>query len=342
MLLVSTVLTATIGAVVTLNVDSIKSWLSARNPLEIVASGGLERPPSYSMVVPDPSRLPPGLGRVESCDELWTIGVGAGGVRSDGLGQRLLLQGQAEDGVTIVDMRARITKTQPAIDGALLHCPAAGSKDPVGLQFDLGASPVAPARRVDPSSGKEVVQFAAGAAITVADKESVPLAIEVALPQDAAFWHLEADAVVGGERRTIVIDDGGKDYFSPGRRPLNQYREGHGAGVFFTDWGIDETARRLPLSSGSESLEYGLAAFPDAAGLEAYRPASSGASYDELSPERWIRKSGRKLLAFVEGLPARPLRPYPKLGDSCVDNELYRDDRVQDFGRVSVTSQTPD
>jgi hypothetical protein len=249
----------------------------------------------------------------------------------------MLLQGQAEDGVTIVDMRARITKSQPAIDGALLECPAAGLKEPVGLKFNLGVSPLAPARRVDPSSGKEVDQFAAGAAITVADKESVPLAIEVFLPQDSVYWHLEADVVVSGERRTIVIDDGGKDYFSPGRRPLNQYREGHGAGVFLTDWGIDKTARRVTPPSGSESLEYGLATFPDVGELDAYRPASAGASYDQISPERWIRKGGQKLLEFVEDLPARPLRPYPKLGDPCVDDE--RDNGTfEDLGRVSAVS----
>ena len=337
-LLVSTVLTAAIGAVVSLNVDAIKSWISTQNPLDVVVTGGSERPLGFSMVVPDPGRLPSGFAQIESCTELWTAGVGAGGVRSDGQQQRLLLQGRAEDGVTIVDMHARITRTQPAIDGAVLACPAAGLAEPIGLTFDLGTSSLAPARHVDPSSGEEVDQFTSGAAITVADKESVPLAVEVRLPEESAYWHLEADVVMNGERRTIVIDDAGKDYFSPGRRPLNQYREGHGAGVFLTDWGVDEAARRHNLSDGSAILEYGAATFPDTAGVEAYRPAGPGASYEEPATERWIRAGGRKILEFVEDLPARPLRPYPKVGDSCVEDELYREDRDQDFGNVDSVS----
>lgn len=340
MLAITTVVTTVIGAIVTMNLDSLRTWVSAREPLEILVSTS-STPPlvGFSMVVPDPGRLPPNLAGVGSCDALWEVGVDAGGLRADGAEQSVLLQGRAEDGVTIVDMHAEITRTAPAIDGARLHCPGAGLIEPIGLVFDLGRLEAASARRIDPNSGEATNLFSDGFAISVADNESVPLAIELFLPQDAVYWHLEAEAIIAGERRNIIIDNDGEDFFSPGRRPLNQYREGHGAGVFLTDWGVDDTARRLELPNGTENLLYGGAHFSDTAGLEAYRPAGWGASYEQPVPERWIRRDGRQLLEFnTEAPPDRPLRPFPGLGDYCQDDELYRDDSDQDFGKVANVS----
>jgi hypothetical protein len=145
--LMTTVLTAVVGVVVTLNVDAIKAWFSEQKPLEIHVIPSAEAPPWYSVVVADPSRLPTVVGKIKDCARLLAIGLEAGGVRSDASVQRVLLRGAAKDGTTIVDMRAKITKRASAVDGALLQCPSAGSLEPIGLAFDLSKSDSAPAQR---------------------------------------------------------------------------------------------------------------------------------------------------------------------------------------------------
>jgi hypothetical protein len=80
------------------------------------------------------------------------------------------------------------------------------------LLFELGTADSAPAMRAGPSQGTgfTVKQFADGFTINVAEKESVPLAFEATLPSDSIEWHVEADIVVGGDRRTVVIDNEGR------------------------------------------------------------------------------------------------------------------------------------
>jgi len=312
--------TAVIGVVVSLNVDAIKSWFSTResirDPLGVyVNSDGSLDPTSYLMVVPDPSRLPEDVGHINECSALWDVGLTAGGIRiPERSFHRILLQGKANDGVAIIDIRARVTRREPAINGALLFCPSEGELDPIGLQFDLRSHDVAPAKHFNPDSHDEVSQFARGYTISVAKNESVPLDTEATLPDDAVYWHIEVELIVGGGHRTLIIDDNGKDFFSPGSRPVNNYSKGYGAGVYPQDWGIDNHAHHIQLSGGIEALQFGSAIFPNANGLDVYQPQDSQ-WLDEPSPYRWIRRDGRKVLEFnPDGVPALPV---PATGNPC-------------------------
>jgi hypothetical protein len=302
----STVLASALGAVVTLNVDAIKEWFSEREPLEYHVTRG-KGPGWYDLVVADPSRLPPDVGKIKDCDPLRDIGLAAGGVQSEFSNHRVLLRGIAKDGVVITDMRAKITKRAPAADGALLFCPSAGSMEPIGLTFDLTKSDSAPAQRYDPNSYENLNQFADGFAISVAENESVPLMVDTTLPKDAVEWHIEADVLVDGARRKIIIDNEGNDFYSPGRRLDNQYREGHGAGVLRSNWGIDKSAERVKKPDGEEALRLGPVLIPYMPNLDIYQPGGEFESPNNEgdSPHRWVRHDGRRLFNFnLPGTPA--------------------------------------
>jgi hypothetical protein len=336
----TTVLASVLGALVTMNIDAIKNWLSEREPLEYhvaIAKG----PTSYDLIVADPSRLPPDVGKVKECNQLRAIGLAAGGVQSNYTNHRVLLRGIAKDGVVISDMRAKITKRAPAVDGALLFCPSAGSMEPIGLTFDLTKSSSTPAQRFDPNSYKSVNQFADGFAISVAQNESVPLMVETTLPNDSIEWHIEADILAGGARRTIIIDNEGKDFFSPGRRLDNQYREGHGAGVLRSNWGVDKTARRVKGSDGLDTLQLGTVQVPYISGLDIYQPGGELDSPENGdSPYRWVRHDGRRVFSFnPPGVPTPSssidaVHNFLAVGDSCHQAGPYGDYFPINFGRV--------
>ena len=118
-----TLATALIGAMVTFGVDYVKKRRSEQVPLDIHVSTAheRERSPFYSLIVT--GELPATVHEAEDCEDLWQIGKAAGGIRAETMEARAVLHGKATDGVTVIDMRARITKREPAVDGALLQCP---------------------------------------------------------------------------------------------------------------------------------------------------------------------------------------------------------------------------
>lgn len=320
---VVTATAAAISIVVSSNADRLKAWFSAMQPLRVHVAADAQAPSSYSLVVPDPRRLSPQVRDARDCSTLWRLGVAAGGIQSGSSSSRVLVQGEVDDGVSIVDMRAKITRREPAIDGALLDCPSAGEVEPIRFQFDLSSSDSAQAQRFKEDSESRVAQFKEGYVISVAKNESVPLNILSILPRDAIYWHIEADALVAGERRTLTIDNEGKDFFSPGRRSDNQYRSGYGAGVREESWGVDGNAGRVRLPDGKIALRLGSAVFPDARAMDIYQPTlpelpeGRSSPYRPSSPYRWVRRDGRKLLEFnPDGVAARPL---PRIGDVCSD-----------------------
>ena len=341
----TTVLASVLGVLVTMNIDAIRNWLSEREPLEYhvsIAKG----PTWYDLIVADPSRLPTDVGKAKECAQLRAIGLAAGGVQSNFTNHRVLVRGIVKDGVVITDMRAKITKRTPAVDGALLFCPAAGSMEPIGLAFDLTKSDSAPAQRYDPNSYKTVNQFADGFAISVAENESVPLMVDTTLPKDAVEWHIEADVLVGGVRQTIIIDNEGKDFYSPGRRQDNQYRQGHGAGVLRSNWGIDKAARHVTGPGGADALQLGPVLVPYIPGLDIYQPGGELDSFEngESSPYRWVRHDGRRIFSFnPAGVPAvnslgEGAHNFLAVGDSCYQSGPYGDSYPGDWSGAVRTS----
>jgi hypothetical protein len=329
----TTVVASVLGALVTLNVDTIKNWFSEREPLE----SHVTTYRSWSLVVPDPSRLPTGVNEVAEspdCATLYDIGLAAGGLPHAGLAYRVLLRGIAKDGSVIIDMHAKITKRTPAADGALIiGCPPQGELKPIGLTFDLTNSDSASAQRHDENSDKTVNQFADGFAISLAENESVSLMIETILPSDSIEWHIEADTLVGGHRRTIIIDNEGKDFYSPGRRLSSQYREGHGADGWGGNWGVDKATQHTKTPDGVDVLRLGPVLIPYIPHMDIYQPERDYA-YDPFHDNlyRWVRRDGRRLLTFnPPGVPARPL---PAVGDSCDLTGPYGDSSTGKSGVV--------
>jgi|SRR4051794_1660944 hypothetical protein len=212
---------AIIGVIVSLNIDAIRSWSlskeSIRDPLEVSVMPNSEMPDgAWRIVVPDPTRLPTDTSTIKDCDTLWKVGLTAGGIESRSSTHLILLQGKANNGVVITQMEARITKRQPAIPGALLECvrhviPPAGILA-IHLDFNLNSTDTAAAKYFDK-----------GHVISIAKDEPVLLATEVTLPDSAAYWHIEAKILVAGKTRTLVIDNAGKDFSSPGTRTEDDY-----------------------------------------------------------------------------------------------------------------------
>jgi hypothetical protein len=61
----------------------------------------------------------------------------------------VVLTGKARDSVTIVGMRAVVTKHEPAHDGTYSSCPTQGEIDSTGIKFDLKKTDTASATFID-------------------------------------------------------------------------------------------------------------------------------------------------------------------------------------------------
>jgi hypothetical protein len=334
--LLVTVVAAVIGGIVTFNTDLLKSAVSNQDPLDIHATRSEEVPKNgYSLVVGDPESLPANTDSVKDCAKLWSVGLEAGGIRSDRSAVRILLHGNSTEGVTITDMRAVAVKRAPSAGGVLLDCPSAGGLDPIGLTFDLSEVNTAQAQHIDDDNNPQN-QFVNGYAIGIAEKEAVPLVVDIKPSSDAIWWHIEADAIVGGERQVITIDDEGKDFYSPGVGEWNSYAKGFRVGVAKEIWGLDDYARRTKDGNGSEILKKGRVSIPWTPGIDIYQPAISSDPYDvgvsdteaDGSPHRWVRYDGRRLIRFSP--PGSPAYTFA-YSDMCYEAE-------DDTGYIRKTS----
>jgi hypothetical protein len=180
---------------------------------------------------------------------------------------------------------------------------ARGTIDPVGLSFDLNKADRVRAKRTDPTNPDKLLpQFEQGFVINLKENEPVSTQVSVQLPDDRITWHFEADIYVGGEKRTIVLDDGGRDFYSPGVRSKSEpypYSEGHFNGVEHKSWGIDRAAKL----SGNW-LEYPGLRIPWMDGIDIYQPNLYSAEFSGYrwmvrdAGYRWIRIEGRQLVRF--------------------------------------------
>ena len=314
---------ALIGALVTFNVDEIKVWFSEQEPL-LAQFSAVEKPAfnGFMLVAADASRVPAGTGDSTDCDELWRQGMQAGALPVDERIQRLLLRGDAKNGVTLTGLRARVTSRGPGEGDAALWCPGAGTLDPVGFAFDLWSQPgdpvvdVADAARhsTDPEKPTApVTQFDDGFAIALKENETIPLVFQTRLPQDRITWYVEADVLVGDTMRTVRIDDGGQDFYSPGTRTdVNGYDRGHLAGVEYTDWGVDVGGVVHDGPSG-RAVEYAGLRIPVPAGdVDVYHPNDGSVAP---SGYRAVRVDGEIVARFNPSGVAP--ESAPAVGDRC-------------------------
>lgn len=242
--LVSTIVDVIVG-------QPITSWLTGRDPLDIMVSTALptRAPRIWDVVVENTNQLPnlgprplspPGA----DCEKLWEAGKQAHGVYPDFARYEVVLRGKATSGVSIANLRAIITERAPAANGALMSCnapPPAPSGPPpsnpswvdlsapttaAGFYFDLGRShsDEAVGINTDTSNHAGSNQFSGGFRINVALNETVIIEVKTLLPRDAVHWRIQADADVDGKRKAIDITDGGSDFHSPGRLNDDKYK----------------------------------------------------------------------------------------------------------------------
>lgn len=176
--------------------------------------------------------------------------------------------------------------------------PRPGLHDPIGLSFNLYKADRARAERTDPTNPyKRLPQFEQGFVINLKEHEPVSAQVRVQLPDDRITWHFEADIYTGGEKRTIVLDDNGRDFHSPGVRAYSDYDEGHFSGVVYADWGVDRAAIRV-----GDRLEYPGLRVPWVDGVDVHQPfpldgqdsQDSGVPLDQTgrSPARPVQSPG--------------------------------------------------
>ncbi|WP_428502645.1 hypothetical protein [Pseudonocardia sp.] len=315
-------MSAVVGALVTLNVDAVRSWLSERNP--VVASFSPVEQPAYNgftLVAPDASTVPAAVADTTDCDLLWDQGVQAGAIPVDERIQRLVMSGEAKDGIVVTGMRARVTQRGPADGDAALWCPGAGELSPIGFAFDLRGEPDGPAIEVaeavrhstDPTVPESpVTQFADGFAIALKEHEPVSLVLHTSLPEESIRWFVEVDVLVGGEPRTVRIDDGGEDFYSPGtRKEPNGYRTGTTAGVEFAGWGVVPEGV-VHDSAGGRVVDHSGLQIPVPDGeVDVYRPFEAGIP----SGYRAVRVDGRVVARFNPAGVAP--ESAPAVGQDC-------------------------
>lgn len=315
------VATAIIGTLVTANATSLKEWLSQNNPVSGIVTDSKTPPDSgsgFSMLVADPASLPSNIGQVKDCRDLWREGSKAKGVLTQDRPQLADLRGLSETGATIVALRARVTKRLPAADGVLLECPAAGAQEPSQFTFEIGNNDVVDASRQAPAGDSSAAsQFGDGFRIELKKNETAALALKTSTPNDAIFWHYELDVRTEDSVKTVVLDDHGRDFYSPGSRPSNDYVQGHAAGVDTSNWGVENTSRIEEDSNGIKRLRFGRLSVPFEPGLDFYRPRQEAGDTGPTSP-LWVRQNGRKLLSV--NIPGSPQGVLPEPYDLCGGN----------------------
>ncbi len=163
----ATVLTAAIGAVVAFVVtdqaNKAETANSEHNPIDAHVAPITDRPINgFDLLVANRAELPASVSAISDCSELWSVGIQAGGVPLGEVPVTGNLHNTAKDNIVVTDLRAVVTKHEPARDGFLLTCPKGrGGVDPIILHFDLVSTDKSEAQREDPSGGF-VSQFSAG------------------------------------------------------------------------------------------------------------------------------------------------------------------------------------
>ncbi|MEJ2863219.1 hypothetical protein [Actinomycetospora flava] len=311
----------------TANAESIKEWISQSEPIEGgVADRQVLPENGFSLLVTDPARLSPGVAQMDACSDLWREGLRAGGIPVQPRTQVADLRSGSETGATIVGLRARVTQRLPAADGALLECPAAGPQEPTQFAFAIGDNNVAEAiRPADGDAGAgDQAQFGNGFRLEFKKDEGQALALLVEPPRESIFWHYEADVTTDGRTiTTIVLNDNGRDFYSPGSRASNEYLEGHSAGVDVTDWGV-ERGSRVVGEPGNQRLMQGQLDVPFEPGMEYYRPRPDSTNAGS-SSSFWLRRDGRKLLSV--NVPGSAPDVLPEMYDLCGGSANGDDDR---------------
>jgi hypothetical protein len=333
--LVGVVLTAVVGLLVAGGggwLERVLSEISPLRPVVISVSSSGDAKASgaapteygdegFKLLVTDPDKLPANIKEIDDCKTLWSVGRAAGGTLvgdQQPSGMFIDVQAGSKEGLRIVALRAKITKHAPTPDGVLLVCPppprVGGPQEPLHISFDFRAvdlnrtDSVRAEREGSPEEGEDARQFEEGYSIVLDKNESIELAVSTNPSIDDLDWHIEADAVVGRTVKTIRIDQGGKEFHTPGYRWFDDYQEGHSGeepgwnNGPALDWGVDKDTVLAPDQRGGQVLRWNGVTIPYIKGLDVYIPYSSDNQYRE------IRYNRRTLISFnPPGVEARDI-----------------------------------
>ena len=230
-------------------ISGVESSEPPSHRTELLAPGlaPAPKPGGWALYVADIDRLPQQVQHVSDCAALKRIGTAAGGVEykpryPDPM--VITLHGDANDGLSIIDMRVRVVKRgAPAPDGAVLKCVGAwaGPSSPVGLQADLTSGEIIPIQwfgvgRFDPEDapskspggyvqipeppyrGRSIPAFSDGFSIDLEKNEFVTLKIDLRPAIMLTEWEIEIRVATVDGVSTVTIKDGDKSFRTPGVR----------------------------------------------------------------------------------------------------------------------------
>lgn len=252
----------------------------------------------FELFVSDRSRLPGNISEIDDCPTLWSAGLAAGGtkVRSVTVPDPIV---PVNETVTIVAMRAKVTRHVPIPDGVLLGCwppPGAAAygsdREDVKVTFNFRSLNIANSGYVSAGQSDKIFP------LLLTKSEAPRLFIETSPSVEDIDWHIEADVVIGGEVRTVIINDQGREFRSPGYRYHDDYQEGH-SGIDeiwdlgpALDWGVDMSAKTGSSQNGKVIMWQSFS-LPFRPGLEIYIPRRA-----DLNRYRQVRYYGRELITF--------------------------------------------
>lgn len=119
---------------------------------------------------------------------------------------RLALHGQHLRPVQVVDIRARVHRSGPPLDGALIFRGAEGGGPPIEIGFDLDA-PNPPAR-IPSDDGRLGVPYLDRNALTIGPQEIVPLDVTARSARHFHEWSIEVTLLVDQKEQKITVDSG--------------------------------------------------------------------------------------------------------------------------------------
>jgi hypothetical protein len=160
------------------------------------------------------------LATVEDCDALMVAAKRAGAVDVEVVRESLVLEGGTNRDLSIVDMRARILKREPALDGAEIHCQSAGAVSAIGVLFNLDeARPVARKLTNPDSLEFDGPYFSQGRIVRLVKGEIQPFELIGISHRNFVEWEVEADVIIDGNAQTITIDNDGQPFRVTARPP---------------------------------------------------------------------------------------------------------------------------
>ena len=150
---------------------------------------------------------------VMDCSSLFVAAKDAGAVDVRAVREAVQIEGDTRRDLSIVGMRARVLRREPALAGASIGCQSAGAQGGIGVLFNLDeALPLARAITQFDSLQFGAPYFASGNIVRLVKGEEQPFMMVGFSETDYVEWEVEADVIVDGDTRTITINNDGAPF----------------------------------------------------------------------------------------------------------------------------------